>query len=33
MITTIKVLIAVPLTILLIGSLWLLWTIVTLPKP
>jgi hypothetical protein len=33
MITTIKVLIAVPLTILLIGSLWLLWTILTLPRP
>ena len=32
-ITIVKVLIAVPLTIMLLGSLWLLWTIVTLPKP
>jgi len=32
-ITIVKVLIAVPLTIMLLSSLWLLWTIVTLPKP
>jgi hypothetical protein len=32
-VTIIKVLIAVPLTILIIGGLWLLWTILTLPRP
>jgi hypothetical protein len=30
MITVIKMLIAIPLTAMLIGSIWLIWTLVTL---
>jgi hypothetical protein len=32
-VTIIKVLIAIPLTIMILGAVWLLWAIVTLPKP